>query len=48
MHIMPKLMHLLSQENEHLLLLEDPNSSRDALEIKLLHSQTKNNYNLHK
>ena len=47
MHIMPKLMHLLSQENEHLLLLEDPNSIHDALEIKLLHSQTKNKYNFY-
>lgn len=47
MYIMPKLMHLLSQENEHLLLLEDPNSSGDALEIKFLHSKTKNNYNFY-
>ena len=47
MHIMPKLMHLLSQENEHLLLLEDPNSIHDTLEIKLLYSQTKNKYNFY-
>lgn len=47
MHIMPKLMHLLSQENEHLHLLEEPNSSCDTLGIKLLHSKTKNNYNFY-